>query len=96
MSDTTVEGDNNTVINAPVNEPCDIQDWKDRWANRRRMAWAAFLSMDLFTALLMFAVPIEKIDKLSDPLIWLYGTLTSIILGYMGTTVYAHFLNRRR
>jgi hypothetical protein len=96
-STTTVIGDDATVI-APdtSNEPCDIKDWSDRWANRRRMSWAAFVAMCAVTAYIMVWVPIEKIDKLSDFLIWFNGTMASIILGYMGTTVSAHIFDRRR
>lgn len=96
-TNTTVIGDDTTVI-APEanNEPCDIKDWSDRWANRRRMSWAAFVAMCLATAFVMYGVPLEKIDKLADFLIWFNGTMASIILGYMGTTVSAHIFDRRR
>lgn len=97
MSNTIV-GDDNQVISTDetTKDVCDMQDWKDRWANRRRMAWAAFAVMFLTTMLLYFAVPLDKIDKLADVTIWLYGTMASIILGYMGTTVSAHIFDRRR
>lgn len=98
MSSTTIIGDDATVIAPDVNnnEPCDIKDWSDRWANRRRMSWAAFFAMSIATAYVVAWVPIERIDKLADFLIWFNGTMASIILGYMGTTVSAHIFDRRR
>lgn len=96
MSDTTIVGDDATVITTDNTEKGDLNDWSDRWANRRRMSWAAFVAMCVVTGYVMVGVPLEKIDKLSDFLIWFNGTMASIILGYMGTTVSAHIFDRRR
>lgn len=76
-------------------EICDSDTWKDRWKNRRRMAWAAFVSMMVVTLLLFYTVPDSKLDKLDDVVIWFYGTMATLILGYMGTTVTAHIFDRR-
>lgn len=77
-------------------EQCDMQTWRDRWASRRKMAWAAFVAMCASTVMIFYSVPLDKLDKLDDVIIWFYGTMTTIILGYMGTTVSAHIFDRRR
>lgn len=95
MTDTVRTDDNsNTVLTQSPND--NLNDWANRWANRRRMSWAAFVAMCAVTGYVMIGVPVEKIDKLTDFLIWFNGTMASIILGYMGTTVSAHIFDRRR
>ena len=54
--------------------------------NKRRMAWVSLISILIVTGLMMFAVPIERLDKLS----WFYMSMATVIGAYMGASVYAH------
>jgi hypothetical protein len=61
-----------------------------RWKNRRRMAWVSLISMNIFTILILFVVPENRLVILSDVITWFYFAMTSIIGTYMGVTTYAH------
>lgn len=93
MSDDT---DDTVGATCNPSEQCDMATWKERWASRRKMAWAAFVAMCASTVMIFYSVPLDKLDKLDDVIIWFYGTMTTIILGYMGTTVSAHIFDRRQ
>ncbi|MFA6691662.1 MAG: hypothetical protein WCR98_06765 [Saccharofermentanales bacterium] len=57
---------------------------KDRWKNRRAMAWWAFYAGLLFPALFFF---VEK-DTL-EPLIWPFYTFVGAVVGaYIGFATY--------
>jgi hypothetical protein len=58
--------------------------------NKRRMAWVSLISILIVTGLMMFAVPIERLDKLSDVVTWFYMSMATVIGAYMGASVYAH------
>lgn len=63
---------------------------KERWKNRREMAWIALASMLAFTAMLMFLVPVAKLTALGSVISWFYGTMMSIIGFYIGFTTWAY------
>ena len=62
-----------------------------KWRNRRRMAWAALISMILVTILILFTnlVPEAKLKILSDVITWFYFSMASVIGAYMGFTTWA-------
>jgi uncharacterized BrkB/YihY/UPF0761 family membrane protein len=92
MSDET---DNTVTTTDDGDKLMTLNDWQQRWSTRRRLSIAAFVAILVVTLLLFYTVPIEKVDKLDDVVIWFYGTMATIILGYMGTTVSAHIFDRR-
>ena len=57
--------------------------------NKRRMAWIALLSILVVTGLMMFVVDMERLDKLSDVVVWFYFSMASIIGAYMGMPTWA-------
>lgn len=56
----------------------------DRWRNRRRLAWLAFLSMLIGTILLWFVVPINRVSALEEPIVWFYISMLGIVGAYVG------------
>lgn len=59
-------------------------EYRDRWANRRRMAWIAFGAIIIVTLLNMFVLEIDKIKALETVTTWFFGAMTSIVGAYMG------------
>jgi hypothetical protein len=59
------------------------------WKNRRRMAWLAFWSMVVFTALCFFWVPESRLSHLDTIITWYYMAAASIVGAYMGFSTYA-------
>jgi Na+-driven multidrug efflux pump len=74
-----------------------IKNVERKWANRQRMAWYSFWTMIILTLILWFVVPEwynymnidSKIwtENITSSAEWLYITLGSVILGYMGTSM---------
>lgn len=70
---------------------------ENKWKNRTRMAWYSFWAMIAFTLMLWFAVPTWYVymgieakswtQDITSSAEWLYLTLGSVILGYMGTSM---------
>lgn len=56
----------------------------DRWRNRRRLAWLAFTSLIVGTILLWFVVPINRVEALSEPIVWFYISMVGIVGAYVG------------
>ena len=76
MTETTVVNDEKVTVT------------KNR--NKRRMAWIALLSILVVTGLMMFVVDMERLDKLSDVVVWFYMSMATVIGAYMGASVYAN------
>ena len=71
-------------------EVIDVELQKQRWKNRRRMAWLSLFTMIGVTALLLSGViPETRIKVLSEPITWFYFAMTSVIGIYMGATTWA-------
>jgi len=64
---------------------------KVRFRNRRRMAWLSFFSMIAATMLIFFYVPAQNVNHYEVIIAWFYGTLSSIIITYMGVTILPYF-----
>ena len=63
---------------------------KERWKNRRRMAWTSLIAMIVVTMMLLFApIPDSRLKILADPLTWFFFSMASIIGAYMGFTTWA-------
>ena len=69
----------------------DKEMTKQRWKNRRRMAWVSLISMILVTITILFTeiVEIERLNVLKEVITWFYFSCASIIGMYMGATTYA-------
>lgn len=60
---------------------------KERWKNRRRMAWTSLVAILVVTFLMFFApVEIERLKVISEAITWFYFASASIIGAYMGFT----------
>jgi hypothetical protein len=72
----------------------DINIDKERWKNRRRMAWISLISMIFITFILIFMpesiITISKLNVISEFITWFYFACTGVIGAYMGVTTYAH------
>ena len=64
-------------------------DLKNRWKNRRRMAWTALVSMIITTILILFVIPEPRLALLSEVITWFYFSMASVIGAYMGFTTWA-------
>jgi len=64
---------------------------KNRWKNRRRMAWLSLVSIILVTMLILFTeiVQIERLKVLTEVITWFYFSCASVIGMYMGATTWA-------
>lgn len=63
---------------------------KERWKNRRRMAWSSLIFCFAKTIMLLFLVDPERIKVLSDPLTWSYFCEAGIVGAYMGAATWEH------
>ena len=63
---------------------------KERWKNRRRMAWTSLIAILGVTLLMFFApIEIERLKVISEAITWFYFCTASIIGAYMGFTTWA-------
>jgi len=64
---------------------------KERWKNRRRMAWTSLVAILVVTMMILFTdvVPESRLTILSDVITWFYFSMASIIGMYMGATTWA-------
>jgi len=64
---------------------------KERWKNRRRMAWTSLIAILIVTMMILFTevVPESRLTILSDVITWFYFSMASIIGMYMGATTWA-------
>jgi len=68
----------------------EIDITKNRFKNRRRMAWLAVWSMVIFTAIMMSnLVDIERIKAIDSVMEMFYIAMASIVGAYMGFTTWA-------
>jgi len=68
----------------------EIDITKNRFKNRRRMAWLAVWSMVIFTAIMMSnLVDIERIKAIDNVMEMFYIAMASIVGAYMGFTTWA-------
>lgn len=63
---------------------------KEKFRNRRQMAWLSLVGILLLTGYILAFVQPENVSAYDTVLAWAYGTLTAIVLGYMGMTTYAY------
>lgn len=57
---------------------------KRRWKHRRRMAYISLVSILIMTYLILFIVPLNRLDKLDELITWFYIVMGSIIGAYVG------------
>jgi len=68
----------------------DLDLQKQRWKNRRRMAWLSLITMIGVTILLLFgAIPETRLKAIAEPITWFYFAMASVIGAYMGFTTWA-------
>jgi hypothetical protein len=73
----------------------DIELEKQRWRNRRRMAWLSLFTMIAVTIILLFSpISESRLKTLEEPITWFYLAMASIIGAYMGFTTYASIKGR--
>lgn len=83
-------------------EPIDIRKMSkeekalyfDNWKNKRKMAWVALISMLIVTCLLMFVITPDRLTIISEPIIWFFFSMASIVGAYMGFSVLASNLRK--
>lgn len=68
-----------------VYDPISKKDATDRWKNRRRMAYAALLSIFVVTMLLFFVVPAERLEPLGNVSEWYFIVMGSVVASYVGS-----------
>lgn len=63
---------------------------KDKFRNRRRMAWTAMVSMTIYTAVLLTPlIQTDRIKSLENILDMFYIAMASIVGAYMGFATWA-------
>lgn len=88
--DTTAVYDVKAAKFEYVQKRAEVQLDKERWRNRRWMAWIALGSMIGMAAAVLFVVPETKLDKLDEIIAWFMMAMASIIGTYLGTTTWAY------
>ena len=72
------------------NNNVELQNNKDRWKNRRKMAWTSLISMICITLILLTSfVPETRLKILTDIITWYFFASASVIGAYMGFTTWA-------
>ena len=70
-----------------ANEVTTTGNNKERWKNRRRMAWTSLIAILAVTGILLFGpVDVERLKVIGEPITWFYFASASIIGAYMGFT----------
>lgn len=69
---------------------------KERWKNRRRMAWLSMFAMIAATYALFFVVPESRLQRLEEVIAWFYMAMASVIGTYLGTTTWAYVSSKGR
>lgn len=64
---------------------------KEKFKNRRRMAWLAFFCMIALTVFIFWYIPAENLNHYEFIVAWVFGTFSSIIVTYMGVTMIPYF-----
>ncbi len=62
---------------------------KERWKNRRRMAWICLWATMIVTGAMMFLVPETRITSLDEVVVWFYVSMASIIGVYIGSATFS-------
>ncbi|PCJ96834.1 MAG: hypothetical protein COA52_01085 [Hyphomicrobiales bacterium] len=88
----------NVLIHKEGDEIQDGKRYLVRWKNRQKMAWLSFWFLIFFTFILWFVLPVwynhMSVDSqkwtvhITNSAEWLYITLGTVIIGYMGSTAY--------
>lgn len=60
-----------------------------KWRSRRRLTIATFIWFIIKTLLIFYTIPIEKLEVLTQPIIWSYFVEGGIICAYMGFKSFA-------
>lgn len=68
---------------------------RERWRNRRAMAWISIVGILLATYALFFIVDEARIDSLGEVISWFYMAMASIVGTYIGTTTWAYVSTAR-
>lgn len=69
---------------------------KERWKNRRRMAWLALWAMIGMTVAMFVWVPESKLEKLDEIVAWFMMAMASIVGAYIGISGWAQVSQARR
>ncbi len=87
---TATDGDAFSSTLQNENPLLSPDQFKDRWANRRKMAWVGLLAILGVTLLLFFGLEESKMKLLLDSgvITWFYGSMTAIVGAYMGFTTW--------
>ena len=72
---------------SPDIEMAEIE--RNKWRGRRKMAWAALISMIVATAACMSIVSLDRLKIIEELLSWYYLAMASIIGAYMGFTTWS-------
>jgi hypothetical protein len=75
----------------PKEEKKNAELERAKWRSRRKMAWLALFA-EILVTIALFIVPIEekRVSIISEPIIWFYFSMTSVIGFYMGATTWAY------
>lgn len=71
-------------------ERASIELDKERWKNRRKMAWLSMFAMIAATYGLFFLVSESRLQHLGEVIAWFYMAMASVIGTYLGTTTWAY------
>lgn len=55
-----------------------------RWKNRRRMAYISLYSILIVTYLILFIVPMDRLNQLDEIITWFYLVMGSVVGAYVG------------
>jgi cation transport ATPase len=74
----------------------EIELDRERWKNRRRMAWLALWAMIIMAGAMFLYVPETKIEKLDEIVAWFMMAMASIVGTYIGTSTWAQVSQARK
>lgn len=77
-------------------ERASIELDKERWKNRRKMAWLSMFAMIAATYGLFFVVSESRLQHLEEVIAWFYMAMASVIGTYLGTTTWAYVSTKGR
>lgn len=60
-----------------------------KWRSRRRLTIATFCWSVIKTLLIFYTIPVEKLEVLTQPIVWSYFIEGGIICAYMGFKSFA-------
>lgn len=57
--------------------------------SKKKMAWVSLVAIFILTAILLFApIPDVRLELLSEPIVWFYIAMASIVGAFMGFTMW--------